>query len=68
MQERNIWTRRLVIEMRTEQKFIDEDFLYEMSNLSRRKFKKLPTNIFMSAVNYPTPKGVWLSLNNSLPD
>ena len=37
--------------MRIEQKFIDEDFLYEMSNLSRRKFKKLPTNIFMSARN-----------------
>lgn len=32
-----------------EQEYIDEDFLYEMSNLSRRKFKKLPTNIFMSA-------------------
>ena len=37
--------------MRIEQEFIDEDFLYEMLNLSRRKFKKLPANIFMSARN-----------------
>ena len=40
-----------MIKMRIEQEFIDEDFLYEMLNLSRRKFKKLPTNIFMSARN-----------------
>ena len=37
--------------MRIEQEFIDEDFLYEISNLSRRKFKKMPANIFMSARN-----------------